>query len=228
MLMPHAPEPEPSWHGVDPEQPDAERWDDPFPSLAWFRAHAPVNHTPAQLWRVYRYADCWRVLRELPCGVRRTDGSAPGNAMGGGTSDGAGGQFMLQQDPPNHTRLRKLVSKAFTPRAIERLRPRAQQVAERAASTASPPRGEMDVIADLALPVPSTTDLRDDGRAGRRPRPLHRVDRGGDASARLHAGAARGDGARAWRATVRRSRGYFEALIEERRSSARRRHPERS
>jgi cytochrome P450 len=62
---------------------------------------------------------------------------------------------MLQQDPPNHTRLRKLVSKAFTPRAIERLRARAQQVADELIDAVAP-RGEMDVIADLALPVPST------------------------------------------------------------------------
>ena len=152
--MLHAPEPEPSWHGVDPSNPDSERWDDPFPSLAWFRAHAPVNHTPAEIWRLYRYADCVRVLRELPCGVRRTDGSAPGNAMGGGNTDGAGGQFMLQQDPPNHTRLRKLVAKAFTPRAAERLRPRAREIA-RVLLDGALARGEFDLVPALALPLPS-------------------------------------------------------------------------
>ncbi len=148
-----APEPEPSWHGVDPSKPDAERWDDPFPSLAWFRAHAPVNHTPAELWRLYRHADCVRVLRELPCGVRRSDGSAPGNAMGGASGD-AGGQFMLQQDPPNHTRLRKLVAKAFTPRAAENLRPRAREIVRELLDVALA-RGEFDLVAALALPLPS-------------------------------------------------------------------------
>src|SRR4029450_13529560 len=49
----------------------------------------------------------------------------------------------------------KLVSKAFTPRAIERLRARAQEVADELVDRAAP-RGEMDVTADLALPVPST------------------------------------------------------------------------
>ena len=146
-------EPEPSWHGVDPADPDAERWQDPFPPLAWFRAHAPVNQTPAELWRLYRYADCMRVLRELPCGVRRTDGSAPGNAMGGGGDD-AGGQFMLQQDAPNHTRLRKLVAKAFTPRAAERLRPRAREIVRGLLDDALA-RGEFDLVSALALPLPS-------------------------------------------------------------------------
>ena len=149
----HTAEPEPSWHGVDPAQPDAERWDDPFPSLAWFRARAAVNQTPAELWRLYRYADCVRVLRELPCGVRRTDGSAPGNAMGGG-GEGVGGQFMLQQDPPNHTRLRKLVAKAFTPRAAEKLRPRAREIVRGLLDDALA-RGEFDLVSALALPLPS-------------------------------------------------------------------------
>ena len=150
--MRSAPEPEPSWHGVDPEKTDAERWHDPFPSLAWFRAHAPVNHTPAELWRLYRYADCVRVLRELPCGVRRTDGTQPGNAMGGGTSGGGG--FMLQQDPPSHTRLRKLVAKAFTPRAAEKLRPRAQEIVRELLSAALA-EGEFDLVGRIALPLPS-------------------------------------------------------------------------
>jgi cytochrome P450 len=93
-----------------------------------------------------------RVLRELPCGVRRTDGSAPGNAMGGGTSDGAGGQFMLQQDPPNHTRLRKLVAKAFTPRAAEQLRPRAREIVRELLDRALAERYR-DLVAGLALPL---------------------------------------------------------------------------
>jgi len=151
-MLHHAPEPEPSWHGVDPAITDPERWDDPFRSLAWFRGHAPVNHTPAGLWRLYRYADCIRVLRELPCGVRRIDGTQPGNAMGGGTS--GQGQFMLQQDPPNHTRLRKLVAKAFTPRAAEKLRPRAREIVSELVERALAER-EFDLVTGLALPLPS-------------------------------------------------------------------------
>src|SRR5204862_2513380 len=63
--------------------------------------------------------------------------------------------FMLQQDPPTHTRLRRLVSSAFTPRAIAALRPQIQRIVDGCLAHVAAP-GEMDVIADLALPVPST------------------------------------------------------------------------
>lgn len=216
MSKPRAAEPEPSWHGVDPAQPDAERWQDPFPSLAWFRAHAPVNHTPAGLWRLYRHADCVRVLRELPCGVRRSDGSAPGNAMGGGGSDGAGGQFMLQQDPPSHTRLRKLVAKAFTPRAAERLRPRAREIVRELLDRALG-EGELDLVAALALPLPSRlicemlgVPVADRERFTQWTAVATHLLRGsylaGDERARVEA-------------TVQQLGGYFQALIEERRKA---------
>ncbi len=144
-------EPEPSWHGYDPTAPDQDRYDDPFPHLARMRRDWPVNETPAGLWRFFRYADCVRVLRELPCGVRRVDGSSTGTAMGG---TGEGGQFMLQQDPPNHTRLRKLVSKAFTPRAVERWRPRVREIVAELLEPALD-AGRFDLVAGLAYPVPS-------------------------------------------------------------------------
>jgi cytochrome P450 len=152
---PFAPaEPEPSWQGDDPREPRPERQDDPFPWLNHMRAVAPVNETPIGLWRLYRYADCLRVLREIPAGVRRTDGSPGKAAMGGGGLSGEGGRFMLQQDPPNHTRLRKLVSKAFTPRAIERWRPRTREIVDALLAPALE-AGEIEVMAELALPLPS-------------------------------------------------------------------------
>jgi cytochrome P450 len=212
--MLRTPEPEPSWHGVDPENPNAERWDDPFPSLAWFRAHAPVNHTPAQLWRVYRYADCVRVLRELPCGVRRTDGSAPGNAMGGGGSEGAGGQFMLQQDPPTHTRLRKLVAKAFTPRAAEKLRPRAREIVRGLVEKALAQR-EFDLIAELALPLPSQLICEMLGVPSADRARFTRWTAG--ATHLLRGSYLAGEERARVEATVQELAGYFNALIEERR-----------
>ena len=138
------------WHGANPLDPAFRA--DPHPYLRRLRELDPVNQTPIGIWRLTRYDDCVRLLTQVPTGVRLSDGSFPGE----GIVPGAGSaQFMLQQDPPNHTRLRKLVSKAFTPRAIERLRARAQAVAD-AQIDAVAARGEMDVIADLALPVPST------------------------------------------------------------------------
>jgi len=62
-------------------------------------------------------------------------------------------QTMLTSDPPDHTRLRKLVSKAFTPRAVLDLRPRIQDIVDYLLVEAGE-RGEFDIIHDLAYPLP--------------------------------------------------------------------------
>ena len=62
---------------------------------------------------------------------------------------------MLRLDPPDHTRLRSLVSKAFTPRAVEALRPRVEEIV-RDQLDAVAANGGMDVIRDLAYPLPVT------------------------------------------------------------------------
>lgn len=62
---------------------------------------------------------------------------------------------MLDTDPPDHTRLRALVSKAFTPRLVERMRPRIQAIAD-ALLDAVQDKGEMDLIDDYAFPLPIT------------------------------------------------------------------------
>ena len=60
---------------------------------------------------------------------------------------------MLDTDPPDHTRLRALVSKAFTPRLIEQMRPRVQAIADTLLDAVQD-RGEMDLIDDYAFPLP--------------------------------------------------------------------------
>jgi len=64
-------------------------------------------------------------------------------------------QNMLDTDSPDHERLRALVSKAFTPRLIERMRPRVQAIAD-VLLDAVEDRGEMDLIDDYAFPLPIT------------------------------------------------------------------------
>jgi hypothetical protein len=91
-----------------------------------------------------------RLLRELETGVRRRDGRPPRQIEGAVPPD-----FMLEQDPPVHTRLRRLVSKAFTPRAVEAWRPRARALVGELLDDALEAR-EADLIAGLALPVPAT------------------------------------------------------------------------
>ncbi len=146
-----APDPADPWKGVNPFTPAFR--EDPHPGLAYLRAHHPVDATPIGMWRVTRYADCVRMLRETPTGVRLANGTSRGEAFL--PADLGPGRFMLSQDPPNHTRLRKLVAKAFTPRAVERLRASVQSLADGLVDRALE-KGELDVIAGLALPVPST------------------------------------------------------------------------
>ncbi len=60
---------------------------------------------------------------------------------------------MLTSDPPEHTRLRRLVSKAFTPRAVENLRPRIQEIVDELLADVAD-KGEMDLVQALAYPLP--------------------------------------------------------------------------
>ena len=145
------PRPEPSWHGADPSDPAY--LDDPYPVYHELRETHPVSLTPEGVWRLTRYDDCLRMLRLSGAGMRRTDGTLPGQSPEEAAAER--GQFMLLTDPPKHTRLRKLVSKAFTPRAIAAWHPRIEAVTDELLDRVES-RGEMDLIADLALPVPAT------------------------------------------------------------------------
>lgn len=137
------------WYGANPLDPDFR--DNPYPALRRLRETKPVHEAPFGLWRISRYRDVERLLKEVPAGVRRLDGTRPGEDP----EDRGAGQFMLRQDPPDHTRLRNLVSKAFTPRATRRWQPRAQEIVDELLDAVEA-SGEMDLIRDLALPVPST------------------------------------------------------------------------
>ena len=137
------------WHGCNPL--DRDYLDDPYPAMNRLRETLPVSDTPLGTWRIARYDDVMEVLHDLPVGVRTTDGKM----LGVDEERDGPREFMLVQDPPNHTRLRRLVSKAFTPRAVERLRVDIERIVDQCLDDVAA-RGEMDAIADLALPVPST------------------------------------------------------------------------
>jgi len=149
--IPATSKPEPSWHGADPANPAY--LDDPYPFYRELHERHPVSLTPDGVWRLTRFDDCLRMLRLGGAGMRRTDGTLPGQSQAEATAEQ--GQFMLLTDPPKHTRLRKLVSKAFTPRAISAWRPRIEAVTDELLDKVES-RGEMDLVADLALPVPAT------------------------------------------------------------------------
>jgi cytochrome P450 len=97
-----------------------------------------------------RYDDVALVLRDARFGRRGFQQLITARFGGPGFT-----HSMLLQDPPDHTRLRTLVSKAFTPRAIEGLRGRIEFMVD-ALLDAAVDRGEMDLIADLAYPLPAS------------------------------------------------------------------------
>lgn len=138
------------WFGVRPDELEPAMRDSPHGAWNMLRETAPVHRTPHGYYRVARHADVTAVLKDLPVGVRTTAGVLPGvdeSAMPR--------RFMLMQDPPNHTRLRRLVSRAFTPPAIERLRPSIEKLVQELLDAAAG-RAEIDVVSDLAQPLPST------------------------------------------------------------------------
>jgi len=142
--------PDDGWGGCNPLDPEFRS--EPHARLARLREIDPVNVTPIGIVRLLRYEDCVHLLRDVRCGVRTMGGILPGVDESELQNQRL---FMLQQDPPNHTRLRKLVSRAFTPRALRTLEERIAEVVDQCLDRVAT-RGEMDVIADLALPVPAT------------------------------------------------------------------------
>lgn len=138
------------WAGANPLSP-AYR-DDPYPMLHALRARDPVNQTPLGPWRLTRHADIVRLLKEGPVAMTLADGTSPN--FDPEDRRGSFREFMLNRDGPPHARLRKLVFKAFTRRAVEQMRDEIQAATD-AALDAALARGGMEVIEELALYVPA-------------------------------------------------------------------------
>jgi cytochrome P450 len=131
-------------------------WEDPWPTYDRMRSEAPVWMNALGEWVMTRHADCEAVLRDPRFSsnpVHRDppvvfDDSFPDLAA-------VDSHVLLFMDPPDHTRLRGLVSKAFTPRTVERLRPRIQELVDGILDEAAE-RGSLDVVADLGYELPVT------------------------------------------------------------------------
>src|SRR5215510_6766316 len=98
---------------------------DPYPTYHRLRTEDPVHLSPLGFWILTRYDDVVATLRD-PRFVKEPIASFMARRFGADTPAPGLGISMLDRDPPDHTRLRGLVSKAFTPRVIEKLRPRIQ------------------------------------------------------------------------------------------------------
>ena len=118
---------------------------DPYPLYGELRRKDSVHWMRLiDAWALTRYKDIDRVLRD-----HNTFSSAVKTRVQRRT----GLDSMLETDPPDHTRLRSLVSQAFTPRAIEGLRPRVERIAEDLVEAAA--NGDrLDLMASIAHPLP--------------------------------------------------------------------------
>ncbi|MDZ7734209.1 MAG: cytochrome P450 [Acidimicrobiia bacterium] len=128
----------------------------------------PVHHTPLGVWMLSRYDDCFALLRNPSLSVEIEKAAAIDPDAATPRADqfrdlfpeledeaAPGGRGILSIDPPDHTRIRRLMSKVFTPRRVESLRPHVQQLVDGMLDDVDE-AGGMDVIADLAFPLPFT------------------------------------------------------------------------
>ena len=132
---------------------------DPYPAYDELRALSPVLRVP-EMGEVLitGYEEALAVLRDPRFSTngkhRRWPGGAPPPEVAG-AAPMADANVLLFIDPPDHTRIRKLVSKAFTPRTVERLRSRVAAMVDDIGDRAAE-EGSLDVIADLGFTVPVT------------------------------------------------------------------------
>lgn len=135
---------------------------DPYPAFARLRADAPVAWDDATgQWVVARFADVDALLRDRRLGrsylhvaSHEEFGRTEPPAWQAPFWDSLGSQ-LIDREPPDHTRLRRLVSTAFTPRTVEALRPRIQVVVDGLVERALA-MGELDLIGDLIEELPVT------------------------------------------------------------------------
>ena len=133
--------------------------DDPYPQYAELCAENPVQHTPLGPWALFRHDDATRLLRDPNLSVedRSVIGANPRLELREqllGDRARRGTRQILNLDPPDHTRIRRLVQQVFTPRMVEQLAPRVQAMVDDALDAVLARGREMDVIGDLAFPLP--------------------------------------------------------------------------
>ena len=131
---------------------------DPYPIYRALRERSPISWSPLmEVWIFTRYDDVVAVLNDSRFSADRRQARNRFSEMVAQQEQEFGPfartQTMLSSDPPNHTRLRRLVSKAFTPRAVENLRPRIQEIVDQLLDEVGD-RGEMDLVSQLASPLP--------------------------------------------------------------------------
>ncbi len=128
---------------------------DPYPVYEKLRSQCPVGHAllgKGSARVVSRFADAATVLGSPASRMRPPGGEVPA-VLRGGPAARMWAHSISMSDPPDHTRLRRLLSPAFTPRATEKYRPVVERIVTEALDAVEP-RGEMEVMSEFAMVVP--------------------------------------------------------------------------
>lgn len=136
----------------DPRAPEFRA--NPYPYYEMLQTHAPRYFWPEWgVWFLSRYEDCYTLLRDERLGHSTQRGFEPPPQQRplAEMMD----RWMLLVDPPDHTRLRSLVHKAFTPRIVAQMRATIQAITDDLLDRMQE-QGEADLIAHLAYPLPVT------------------------------------------------------------------------
>lgn len=139
--------------------PDRAKSLDPFPWYREMRESQPMLYEPEnELWHIFRYDDTQRILSDTTTfsseAVRRMMTEKERSQ----TTDEENVlkiPSMLSLDPPRHRQLRSLVTQAFTPRTVTRQNQRITNIVNEYLTMVAP-TGRMDIVADLAYPLPVT------------------------------------------------------------------------
>ncbi|MGI8336284.1 cytochrome P450 family protein [Actinomadura scrupuli] len=133
---------------------------DPFPFYRELREQGPVRHVclanGLEAWLITRYDDVLAAFSDPRLSSDIGDAEDPTLLEQLPSSErGSLRRSMLRVNPPDHTRLRRLVSKVFTARRVAELRPRIQEVTDQLLDAIAP-AGRADLIEEFALPLPVT------------------------------------------------------------------------
>jgi cytochrome P450 len=129
---------------------------DPYPAYRAQRERGRVQRAAAGHWQVLGYDEVSMLLTDPRFGeaagrggrirLSRSKREGPHRLLGRVDT-------MLSQDPPEHTRLRRLVSKAFTPRSLQKMRPRIEEIVNELLDPLAD-QEEFDLVLELAWPLP--------------------------------------------------------------------------
>ena len=150
--------------GIEYDPFSSEVQKDPYPYYAELRESAPVYYVKAaDAWAVSRFADVLQIVKAPEI----FSSHALQDFLGGGilknrTDDEARrfgslmqSRALISADPPDHTRLRHLVNRGFTPQRVQELEPRIREITRQCLDAVAS-RGELDLMADFAVPIPVT------------------------------------------------------------------------